>query len=98
LLFDTHAFLWWLAGDEALSAAAGAAIADERNTVYVSAASNWEIATKHRIGKLPHVATIMADLEGTVREQGFLGLPVTLRHGQTGGALPGPHCARLTGC
>ena len=91
LLLDTHALLWWLAGDEALSAAARAAIADDGNTVYVSAASTWEIATKHRIGKLPGVAAIAGDLEAAIHYHGFRGLPVTLRHGQEAGALPGPH-------
>jgi PIN domain nuclease of toxin-antitoxin system len=91
LLLDTHAFLWWLAGDEALSPAARAAIADEANGVFVSAASAWEIATKHRIGKLPGVAAVVADLEGAIAGQGFEGLPIGVRHGQAAGALPGPH-------
>ncbi len=56
LLLDTHAFLWWVAGDEALSAAARTAIADEANGVFVSAASAWEITAKYRLGKLPGVA------------------------------------------
>ncbi len=91
LLLDTHAFLWWLAGDDALSAEARKAVADEANAVWVSAASAWEIATKHRIGKLPGVAAIVADLEGANDDQGFVGLPITPRHGQAAGALPGPH-------
>ncbi|MGC1860350.1 MAG: type II toxin-antitoxin system VapC family toxin [Methylocystis sp.] len=91
LLLDTHAFLWWLAGDEALSPAARAAIADEANGVFVSAASAWEIATKHRIGKLPGVAAVIADLDGAIADQGFEGLPIGVRHGQAAGALPGPH-------
>jgi PIN domain nuclease of toxin-antitoxin system len=91
LLLDTHAFLWWLSGDDALSTAARTAIADEGNGVFVSAASAWEITTKHRIGKLPGVAAIVADLEGAIGDQGFIGLPIGLRHGQTAGALPGPH-------
>ena len=56
-LLDTHALLWWLSGDEALSIAARRAIADERNDIFASAASAWEIATKFRIGKLPGAAT-----------------------------------------
>ena len=32
LLLDTHALLWWLDGDERLSPAARAAIADELRT------------------------------------------------------------------
>jgi PIN domain nuclease of toxin-antitoxin system len=91
LLLDTHAFLWWLAGDEALPAGARTAIADEGNDVFVSAASAWEIATKHRIGKLPNVAAIVTDLDGAAVDQGFVGLPISLRHAQVAGGLPGPH-------
>jgi PIN domain nuclease of toxin-antitoxin system len=91
LLLDTHAFLWWLAGDAALSAPARAAIEVESNGIFVSAASGWEIAAKYRIGKLPGVAAIVGDLSGAVADQGFTDLPITLRHGQIAGALPGPH-------
>ena len=91
LLLDTHAFLWWLAGDEALSVAARTAIADNGNEVFVSAASAWEITTKHRLGKLSRVAAIVADLDAAIVDQSFIGLPVSVRHGQVGGALPGPH-------
>ena len=91
LLLDTHAFLWWLAGDESLSVPARAAIADENNDVFVSAISAWEITTKHRLGKLPGVAAIASDLEAAIASQNFIGLPVSVPHGQMGGALPGPH-------
>ena len=91
LLLDTHTLLWWLAGDASLSRAARAAIADEHNAVFVSAATVWEIATKHRLGKLSGVEAIAADLEGAFVGQGFAGLPITVRHGQVAGALPGPH-------
>jgi PIN domain nuclease of toxin-antitoxin system len=91
LLLDTHAFLWWLAGDEALSVAARTAMADESNDVFVSAASAWEITTKHRLGRLPGAAAIVADLDRAIVDQSFIGLPISIRHGQVGGALPGPH-------
>ena len=91
LLLDTHAFLWWLAGDEALSATARTAIASEGNDVFVSAASAWEIATKHRTGTLPNVAAIVSDLDQAAADQGFVGLPINLRHAQGAGGLPGPH-------
>jgi PIN domain nuclease of toxin-antitoxin system/antitoxin (DNA-binding transcriptional repressor) of toxin-antitoxin stability system len=90
-LLDSHAFLWWPAGDEALSAAARTAIADEKDDVFVSAASALEIATRHRIGRLPGVAAIIADLDDTIAEQSFIGRPISVRHGQAAGALPGPH-------
>jgi PIN domain nuclease of toxin-antitoxin system len=90
LLLDTHTFLYWIAGDPALSRPAHAAIDDDRNTVFVSAASAWEITTKFRIGKLPGVATIADDLAAVLDAQGFVPLPVTFDHGQAAGALPGP--------
>lgn len=91
LLLDTHALLWWLAGNQSLSPRAKAAIADEANEILVSAASAWEVATKHRNGKLPFAAAIVIDLPKTIQDQGFTELPITLRHGQAAGSLPGPH-------
>lgn len=91
LLLDTHTFLWWLAGDDALSLPARAAIGDEANDVFISAASAWEITTKHRLGKLPGVAAIVADLAAAIADQSFIGLPISIRHGQVAGGLPGPH-------
>ena len=91
LLLDTHSPLWWLAGDAALSAPARAAIAEGDNEVFVSAASAWEIGTKHRIGKLPGVGPLVAAFGATIADQGFQPLPITLRHGQLAGTLPGPH-------
>ncbi|HZZ22262.1 MAG TPA: type II toxin-antitoxin system VapC family toxin [Roseiarcus sp.] len=91
LLLDTHAFLWWLAGDERLSTDAREAIGKELDPIFISAASIWEIATKHRLGKLPGVSAIVGDLAGAIEGQGFVGLPITIRHGQPAGALPGPH-------
>lgn len=90
VLLDTHAFLWWIAGDPALSHRARVAIGDDGNTVFVSAASAWEITTKFRIGKLPGVAAIAADLAAALDAQGFVSLPISFAHGQTAGALPGP--------
>jgi PIN domain nuclease of toxin-antitoxin system len=91
LLLDTHALLWWLTGDASLSQAAIGAISDESNGVFVSAASLWEIATRHRIGKLPGIAARPPNLIEAIADQGFAGLPIDLRHGQAAGALPGPH-------
>ena len=90
LLLDTHAFLWWIAGDTALSLPARASIGDENNAVFVSAASAWEITTKFRIGKLPGVASIVTDLAAVLDTQGFIPLPILFAHGQAAGAMPGP--------
>lgn len=91
VLLDTHALIWWLLGDPALSAAARASITDSDNEVMVSAASAWEISTKHRIGKLPSAALLAVDIAGAIASQGFDELPMTVREAQRAGNLPGPH-------
>ena len=91
LLLDTQAFLWWLAGDERLSTDARKAISEELDPIFVSAASVWEITTKHRLGKLPAASAIVGDLAEVIESQGFVGLPIAIRHGEMAGALPGPH-------
>ena len=57
----------------------------------VSAASAWEIATKHRIGKLPGAGPLATDLAAVLVSQGFRELPISLRHCQVAGGLPLPH-------
>jgi PIN domain nuclease of toxin-antitoxin system len=88
-LLDTHALLWWLAGDERLSARARRVIAGVGNTVHVSAASAWEVATKARLGKLPGAGPLAVDFAREVARQGFAALPITLAHGQVAGLLEG---------
>ena len=53
LLLDTCTFLWIVGGSSELSAKARAAFADPANETFLSAASAWEIAVKHRLGRLP---------------------------------------------
>jgi PIN domain nuclease of toxin-antitoxin system len=91
LLLDTSTLLWWLIGNEALSPTAREAIADPANEVFISAVLAWEIATKYRLGRLPEAALVAADIVGTIAEQGFTELPITLHHGQVAGSLPALH-------
>ena len=53
LLLDTHAFLWFITDDTALSAVAREAILSADNEVSLSAASMWEMTVKYGLGKLP---------------------------------------------
>jgi PIN domain nuclease of toxin-antitoxin system len=91
LLLDTHALVWWLTDSPQLSTVVRQLIADPDNVVLSSAASAWEIATKFRLGKLPSMAPVVADIEAHVRAEGFQPLAVTMRHAQRAGSLPGPH-------
>jgi PIN domain nuclease of toxin-antitoxin system len=90
-LLDTHALLWWLSDDPALTKTARRTIAETKNTLYVSAASAWEIATKVRLGKLPTAADLVADFSAQMEREGFHLLAVSAEHGIRGGLLPGPH-------
>lgn len=91
LLLDTHALIWWVTDDPALSKAARDVIGDPANEVLVSAASAWEIATKHRLGKLPQAAPLTQDFVGSIAAEGFTGLPISVADGEAAGRLPGPH-------
>ena len=91
LLLDTHAFLWWLTDSPRLSEPARHAIADETNEVLVSAASAWEITTKHRLGRLPNSEAVASDVKGVIARQEFDELPIIVEDAARAGALPGPH-------
>jgi PIN domain nuclease of toxin-antitoxin system len=53
LLLDTCAFLWIIRNRPQASATAVAMFRSPENEVYLSSVSAWEIAVKHRLGKLP---------------------------------------------
>ncbi|HYH23336.1 MAG TPA: type II toxin-antitoxin system VapC family toxin [Azospirillum sp.] len=88
LLLDTHAVLWWLLGSDKLSQAAREAISVPASTIYVSAASGYEIIYKQGLGKLP---ADLPELEPALLSQRFLVLPVTLNHMTAAARLPKPH-------
>ncbi len=97
-LLDTHALLWWLAADPALSAAAIRLISNPANTMVVSAASAWEIATKVRIGRLPTAVELVAVFEAWLRrnvssDSRFRWITEFARDN-----CPGRTKIRLTGC
>jgi len=83
--------LWWLSDDPALSKPARKFIAETKNTVVVSAASAWEIATKVRLGKLATATELAADFVGFVGREGFELLPISPDYAIRAGLLPGPH-------
>jgi len=87
-LLDTHTFLWALISPEKLSEPARAAISHPDNPVMVSAISFWEIALKHRLGKL-HLHGVTPDaLPDAALRQGFDLLPLDTRLAAGFAALP----------
>lgn len=64
---------------------------DPAQRVLVSAASAWEITTKHRLGKLPGAAEVAGDVLGCITGQGFEELAISFRDAERAGRLGGPH-------
>ena len=90
-LLDTHALLWWLAEPERLSLVMHATLADPAQGVFVSAVSAWEIATKHRLGRLPTAEVLLQEGWPLMKSQGFQLLSVNWSHGLRAGSYPMPH-------
>jgi PIN domain nuclease of toxin-antitoxin system len=82
MLLDTHIFLWWLFNDNRLPAEIGDYIRDIRHSIFISAASVWEIATKFRLGKLPGAASVTGNVPEWILKAGFKPLPITPEHAQ----------------
>jgi PIN domain nuclease of toxin-antitoxin system len=87
LLLDTHAMIWFTGDPEQLTPGSRAAIVDA-DTVAVSAASIWEVATKASLGKLDPPA---GDFPDALREWGFELLAITPVHAWAVRALPAIH-------
>ena len=85
LLLDTHVFLWCQTDDAKLRRQARERIATA-DTVWVSAASAWEIAIKQALGRIELDATV----EALVEASEFTMLPIAFAHAARAGMLP-PH-------
>jgi len=91
LLLDTHVLIWWLQKDRRLAHRVRRTLLSAQHSVFVSAASAWEIATKVRNGKLKFEPTFLADFDAGVRNLNFEPLLVSAHHAVTGARLPGHH-------
>jgi PIN domain nuclease of toxin-antitoxin system len=91
LLLDTHALVWWLMDDVSLSSTARRLVGNPSNSVLVSAASAWEIATKVRLGKLPSAEELAGDFTAFLVRERFEQLAISAEHAIRAGLLPGPH-------
>ena len=91
VLLDSHALLWWLDDDKRLSRRARQLIADEDNSVFVSAGSVWEIAIKVALGKLEDRDGAVPRLPLILVERGMIALPITPAHAIEAASLPPLH-------
>lgn len=91
VLLDTHAYFWWRADPSRLSTLARDAIRDRANTVYVSAATVWELSIKAHVKGWEAARVLLLDIEDHLRAQGMLELPISLAHAREAGSLPLVH-------
>ena len=91
LLLDTHTLLWVLMEPRRLSVRAAELLRDPTNEVLVSAASAWEIATKHRLGRLPHAASILEAYAAHLARLRARDLAVSSAHALRAGGLLADH-------
>lgn len=91
LLLDTHAFLWFIAGDSALSQSARSVIEDEGNNLYLSVASLWEIAIKVSIDKLTLSEPFETLIPEQLAENGIELLDISVEHTALIASMPFHH-------
>lgn len=86
-LLDSHVLLWWADKPEALSLDSRLALADGRNTVFVSVASIWELGIKQAAGKI----SLPEDIRTLIKVNRFDMLAITAEHAIAATALPALH-------
>jgi PIN domain nuclease of toxin-antitoxin system len=90
LLLDTHVLIWWLLDSKRIGKAARRAILRPGVALFISAVSIWEIAIKTGTGRLkfkdpPEKCVPL------LFENGFLPLPITVKHALAVRTLPQHH-------
>ena len=91
LLLDTHAWLRMRAEPEQLRDDTRSVLEDPSNELFVSAASAWEIATKHAAGRLTLPTPPDTWVADNARRSGIRELAITFAHALRAGTLPRHH-------
>lgn len=90
ILLDTHTLLWLLSEPATLDADVLDQLADPATSVWVSAASAWEIAIKTRLGRLDG-ATLLATWASQLEAMRVEDLPINSDDAIVAGRLPWDH-------
>jgi PIN domain nuclease of toxin-antitoxin system len=90
-LLDTHVWLWLQTQPERVSADVRDRLGDGSAQLLLSAASSWEIAIKHALGKLPLPEPPKTYVPSRMRHDSVDGLPVTHAHALHVATLPRHH-------
>ena len=90
-LLDTQCWLWMTTAPERFDAGVRRRLQDGRSTLYLSAASAWEIAIKYRLGKLALPEPPGRYVPSRLRQTRVTPLAVTHEHALRVGDLPAHH-------
>jgi PIN domain nuclease of toxin-antitoxin system len=91
LILDTHALIWFFSAHPDLAEAQRKVLGDDKNRIFISSVSAFEIATKYRIEKLPEAKFLYENFKSVLSDFNYLPLAVTPDHGLLAGALKGDH-------
>ncbi len=91
LLLDTHVLLWALLEPQKLSVELRNSLEDSDNTLVVSAASAWEIATKWRLGKLQHARSVVENYAMALHRLAAVDLAISGAVARRAGLWDVPH-------
>jgi PIN domain nuclease of toxin-antitoxin system len=89
-LLDTHIVIWAMVGSDKLSDRAYSILQNQDNAFYVSSASVWEVAIKHRI-RPEDVPVAPGQMIRFCRDSGIVELPIGFEHAQKVSMLPAYH-------
>ena len=90
-LLDTHALLWMLLEPKRLSRRVHKLLSVPETEAIVSSATAWEIATKHRLGKLEHAEDLVRGYTQHLRTAMVSELPMTTHHALLAGNFRNAH-------
>jgi PIN domain nuclease of toxin-antitoxin system len=91
ILLDTHIWLWMNQAPEKLSVQVRDLIQDNENDLYLSVAAIWEIAIKHRLGKLTLPLEPSLYVPGRMHDNGVKALDIAMNHVLASATLPNHH-------
>lgn len=90
ILLDTQCWLWMALSPDRFSTGARALVEARENLLYLSAASAWEIAIKHGLGKLRLPDPPVIYVPAQIAALGVQPLPIEYQHALHVATLP-PH-------
>ena len=80
ILIDTHIWLWWINTPHRLSTEHVALLSDPSHTIYLSAASVWEVVIKHARGRLHLPSPPLEFVPSRMTRDRITGLTIEFAH------------------